>query len=176
MLYAIITEFVIYADVYNYTELDFLSDTIKKLLPDWEERLNSISDFDIDKKRIVHDFMTTENYISGLYQLTQDKLSLLAGKNTATWGNGVWGKKMLTFLKQFNITPICVIDSNAELHGTYTEDGIPIVGFDEAKYKCDAVIVAIKNQNIYEQIKKQIKEYNPKIEVKHYTDLYMAIN
>ena len=154
---------------YGSKGIDFLRLYVKSIIFDWKEIF--ILDLPVEYKNLVYNYLEYDNYLERL--LEKEHYSKYRDKQLAVWGYGSFGKQFLSFLKKIEIIPKYIVDSDKNIQGTYVED-ILITDFESIKNDCDIVIVAIKNKEIFNQIKKQIKDVNSNIEVKYFTELFIV--
>jgi NADH/NAD ratio-sensing transcriptional regulator Rex len=133
--------------------------------------INDPTMFNEYEKNILYNFFTRRSYMEEVYKKNQQYFSLNKDKNVVIWGCGIFGKKILNYLKKFNIVPKYIIDKNESLYGTQV-DNILITSFENVKEGCDIIIVSIKDYNIFKDIKEIINSSGAKIEVKYYEDLF----
>ena len=136
-------------------------------LPNWESVLEQDDLIAPMQKYILTCFLRDSNF---RYALMEKAAIRYRDKNVAIWGTGIWGHRM-TKLLEIHKVGYCLIDSNPARWGKY-QDGLKIVPFEEVQNDCDVVVVAIKDIAAYEEIKQQVENANPAIEVVHYEALF----
>lgn len=169
-----LTSYMMYFIAHNSDKFKSLSEYIKNNISDWEKVLLDTEIMNNYYKKLVYGFLTVDEYIKKVFENYSVVFANFKKEKKvfAVWGNGVWGKNIIEYLVQFDIAPDYVIDSNPAIWGTYTEDNIPIVSFDEVKDKCDIITVAIKEEKVYDEIRERIISANPDIQVKYFIEMF----
>lgn len=86
--------------------------------------------------------------------------------STIIWGAGLWGKKIYDAAKQYGNEIVAYCDANEEKWGT-TLNGVKVISIDEARGLCehgkaDAIVIAVKNEGLRENIMEAIDNSFPK--------------
>lgn len=144
-----------------------LVDCMNHNLPDWESVLEQDDLITPTQKYMLTCFLRDGNF---RYALLEKAAIRYRDKNVAIWGTGIWGHRITKLLKIHKVGG-CLIDSNPARWGTHQDD-LKIVPFKEVQNDCDVVIIAIKDAKAYEEIKQQVENANPAIEVVHYEALF----
>ena len=172
-LFGFLIKYISVSNANHTKKFSYLINSIKEKIPDWEAIIKNMDILNNCQKNILYKFLSQESYIKYLYtNKFKDIEKMFVNNNVMLWGTGAFGKIILNYLSQFNKKPLYIIDSNTNLANTYIED-ILITDFESIKDKCDVIIVAIKDYNVFEEIKERVNKISEDIKVIYFGDLFI---
>ena len=164
---------VAYSNAFFHTleETDFFNEFVKKHILNIEDRIHKHNNLSENDKIVLKSYFKYSGKWNKMKVPIKSKLDEINNPKavTAIWGLGVVGKQFIEYLKLFDFTPNCIIESNKKLQGTFFQN-IPITSLDEVKNSCDNIIIAVSKEKFIEEIEKQIRSCNPKISIKKYIE------